>query len=238
MRIAALSDFHIGPWKRSDIFGHREDEFLRFLDELEATHDRIVLMGDVYQAQMGLVWGSASQRRHLALARRRVPKLSARICEPPYILLYGNHDEVAGPVLGARESVTIREDGFGLFCIHGHQFDDVMNRHITLSHMSTWTVGRLRFAGLGVLADFGERIDVAVKHRWYAGHPNPYLDAAERILTSEAVDLVCMAHTHVAQRIELESGLFVNTGSCSRGRFEYLSVDTARRSVELHSQKP
>ena len=233
MKIAALSDFHIGPWDRADIFGHTEDDILRFLDRLESEHDCIVLVGDVFQTQMGLVWGPRSQRRHLELARRRFPRLAERILHEPYRLLYGNHDEVAGPVLGARESVTIRSDGFGALFIHGHQFDEVMNRNLTLSHMSTWTVGRLRFAGLGILADLGERIDVALKHRWYEGHPNPYLDAASKIIEREGVDLVCMAHTHVAQRIELEKGLFVNCGSCSRGRYEYVSVDTKARSVEL-----
>ena len=45
MRIAAISDFHIGATALTDTFGHAEDAFLRWLDRLEARHDRIVLLG-------------------------------------------------------------------------------------------------------------------------------------------------------------------------------------------------
>jgi len=42
MRIAAISDFHIGSSKGSDCFGHEVRAFSEFLDVLEASHDRIV----------------------------------------------------------------------------------------------------------------------------------------------------------------------------------------------------
>ena len=44
MKIAAISDLHIGAYARSDSFGHAQDAFLRLLDGLEATHDLIVLL--------------------------------------------------------------------------------------------------------------------------------------------------------------------------------------------------
>ena len=79
MRIAALSDFHIGARAYMDEFHHDEHSFLAYLDRLEASHDRIVLVGDIYQTEHAMRPGHRAAARELTRARRRLPALAERL---------------------------------------------------------------------------------------------------------------------------------------------------------------
>src|SRR5687768_5317178 len=57
VRIAAISDLHIGVRAGLDGFGHAIDAFDAWLARLEHDHDRIVLLGDVFQTDHVLVPG-------------------------------------------------------------------------------------------------------------------------------------------------------------------------------------
>ena len=94
MKIAALSDFHIGIAERMCALGHRHDDFQRFLDRLEASHDHIVLLGDIYQCDHGLQTGPDAATRQLASAQARTPWLTARLAQPNVTLVHGNHDAI------------------------------------------------------------------------------------------------------------------------------------------------
>jgi UDP-2,3-diacylglucosamine pyrophosphatase LpxH len=253
MRVAALSDFHIGVSSRADSFGHREECFLRLLDELEATHDRIVVLGDVFQTDHGWVWGRSSQRRQLHRASKRVARLAARLQEPGYLYVFGNHDRVAETELGAREWVRLEADGLAMLFIHGHQLDPLLTTIRPLSNLSTYLMGRLRFFGLKRGADWFERWDVDLKNRRYGEPDGPYARGAARLAALHSVDVVCMAHTHCACLISLVDGarfraegapgdmgrvepgerLMANTGACRLGAWSHVSIDTSTRVARL-----
>ncbi len=234
MRIAAISDLHIGPFAHASVFGHQVPAFASFLDELEANHDRIVLLGDVYQADWGTLPTSGSARRHLDRVRKRVEPLTRRFDAQPYDYVHGNHDIIAATALDAPESLTIEADGFRVFFIHGHQADPLLQNAYAVARTATWVSGQLRLAGLGAPADWLEGKDIAIKQRRFGGKRGPYIGAAKQWLTEHEADVVVMGHTHVAGRVDLSEGTVVNTGSCSRGVFEFVSIDTAERSVAVH----
>ncbi len=234
MRIAALSDFHIGARRYMDEFRHSEASFLAWLDVLERSHDRIVLVGDIYQTEHALLPGLRPAAAQLARAQARLPALSARLRGPQYLYLHGNHDAVAGPALAAPESLQLRADDFTVVFIHGHQFDPVFQRARAAAQAATWFTGRLRRAGLRPLAQWFEGRDVAIKHRRFGHADGPYARAARTLLREHAADLVVMGHTHVPHLHSLPEGRVVNTGSCARGRRTHVSIDTAARSVEIH----
>lgn len=233
MRIAALSDFHIGARNRSDLFRHRDQDFVAFLGELEEQFDRIVLLGDVFQTEHGWGFGHRIAARELARAQRRVPGLMAKLMDDRYIYVHGNHDHVASSRMGARSRWRVQADGFAVYFVHGHQFDPLLQRIYPVARAATWASGRLRFAGLQRLPDWLEHRDAAIKAERFSGPRGPYGRAATELLRSEGVDAVIMGHTHVAERVELAGGIYANTGSCSRGKRMYVAVDTAARSVQL-----
>lgn len=235
MKIAALSDFHIGARAGGDEFRHAEADFLAYLDRLEAGHDRIVLVGDIWQTEHALLPGRRAAARQLAQAQARVPALARRLRGPQYAYLHGNHDAVAGTELGAPERLRLAADGFAAVFIHGHQFDPIFARAYAAARAATWFTGRLRRVGLRPLAQWFEGRDVALKHRRFGHARGPYAAGARALLREHAADLVVMGHTHVPQLHALPEGRVVNTGSCSRGRYMHVTIDTAARSVELHA---
>lgn len=233
MRIAALSDFHIGARAHTDGFGHDPAAFGRWLGRLEATHDEVVLLGDIYQTDHGLVPTAAAARRMLDRARRRVAELSARFERGPYVHVHGNHDAIAGPARGCPEWVR-RPGRFPALFIHGHQFDPIAVRTPWLADLGTWTTGRLRAAGFRPAAAWLEARDVQLKDRRFAGPAGPYAQGARGLVREHDAPIVVMGHTHCPCITPLRAGVMVNTGTCSGGRTMWVSIDTERGSIDLH----
>ena len=231
MRIAAISDLHIGAHGPSDPFRHREDDFLRWLDAVEATHDHVVLLGDVWQCDHALRTGPTAEADQLAAARARLPRLTARFDGPGYHLVAGNHDAVAATALGARDRALFEADGFRALFVHGHQLDPVIGAAPRVSAAATWFAGRVRAAGLRAVAERLEDQDVTVKHRRFCGPDGPYVQGALALLAEAGAQAVVLGHTHMPEWHTVPAGIVANTGTCSRGRFMGVSVDTAARAV-------
>jgi predicted phosphodiesterase len=233
VRIAAISDLHIGARRHTDGFLHELDRFGRFLDRLEAEHDAIVLLGDVYQTDHALVPTAAAARRMLARARARVAALSERFERAPFVHVHGNHDAIAGPVLAAPERLRLA-GRFSVLFIHGHQFDPVAVRARWAADLGTWSTGRLRAVGLRPLAWWLEQRDVSIKDRRFRGPTGPYARGAEGLVHEHAAPIVVMGHTHCPGITELRHGVMVNTGTCSGGRTMWVGIDSERGTIEVH----
>lgn len=234
MRIAALSDLHIGARRHTDGFGHDLARFGRFLDRLEAEHEAVVLLGDVYQTDHALVPTEGAARRMLARARARVAALSARFERPPYVHVHGNHDAIAGAALGAPERLRL-PGRFPVLLIHGHQFDPVAVRARWAADLGTWSTGRLRAVGLRPLAWWLEQRDVSIKDRRFRGPAGPYARGARQLVHEHAAPIVVMGHTHCPGITPLEHGVMVNTGTCSGGRTMWVTIDSERGTIEVHA---
>ncbi len=233
MRIAALSDFHIGVRDGVDGFRHDPGRFSAFLDRLERGHDAILLLGDIFQTDHTMLPTDGARRRHLEMARARLGALGHRLQRPPYVYVHGNHDLVAAQACGAPEHVRLGDETLWAFFIHGHQFDPVARRAPALAHFGTWATGRLRAAGLPKVAAYFERRDVDIKHARFRGPAGPYVRAGRDLARRWKANVVVMGHTHVSCIDRVPEGLVVNTGTCSGGRFEYVSIDTRARTVTL-----
>lgn len=235
MRIAALSDLHIGARRHTDGFRHDSARFARWLDALEQEHDRIVLLGDVYQTDHSAWPHPHGSVRLLDRARRRVPRLAERFDRAAYLHVFGNHDAIMGPARGAPEHW--RAPGrFAALFIHGHQFDPIAVRARWAADLGTWSTGRLRAAGLRPLAWWLEQRDVAIKHERFGGPQGPYARGAQALMGEHDVRIVVMGHTHVAGITPLGSGVMLNTGTCSGGRTMWVSIDTEQGSIEVHGE--
>lgn len=223
MRIAALSDFHIGVRDRADGFGHDLAAFGRFLDRLERDHDQIVLLGDIWQTDHATVPTRAAAARHLHAAQQRVPRLAARLSEPPYVYVHGNHDAIAEDEVGAPTLVVLD----GAVFTHGHQFDPVANAAPWAAVAGTWTTGQLRKTGMRPLAAWLELRDVVIKDRRFRGATGPYAQAATELARDHDARFVVMGHTHVPSKLDLGQGVVaINTGTCSAGHRMFASIDT------------
>lgn len=228
MRIAALSDLHVGRHSRTDAFGHEPACFDRFVAGLLDAHDRVVFLGDVFVADHAWAWGRRFARAELKKALAAAPWLADRLADPRVHYVHGNHDLAARDVLGAAEQLVLGDARFPILFVHGHQFDPIANRALWLANLGTWTTGRIRAMGLASTAQWFEDRDVELKDQRFRGPKGPYAQAANVLCQRARVSAVVMGHTHAARADRVEHGWSLNTGTCSTGRLEYVSIDTAR----------
>ena len=233
MKIAALSDFHIGVTDRVDAFGHRRDDFLRFLDRLEADHDRIVLLGDIYQCDHGMRTGPRAAAAQLEAARARTPWLTERLARPAYTLVHGNHDHITAAALKAPTALRLGDDDFSVLLTHGDAYDPVISTAPRVSATATWASGRLRSVGLRPLADWLEGRDVAIKAERFQVADGAYARGAAQLMAEQGVDVVVFGHTHVPWRHRMAGGVLLNTGTCSRSQRMYATIDTQAKTADV-----
>jgi UDP-2,3-diacylglucosamine pyrophosphatase LpxH len=232
MKIVAISDLHIGPRAGRDAFGHAPEAFSRFLDALLGWADAVVLLGDVWQTDHGLRTGPLASARQLRAAMDRSPWLSERLGHPRLHLVHGNHDAIAKDELGARTALRFEGAAGAALFTHGDAFDAVIRRAPRLSATGTWICGRLRRAGLDGVAQELEDRDVQVKGARVHGPGGPTALAAVAAAREEGAATLVMGHTHVILD-HVEAGpagaapvRLLNTGTCSRGRWSGVLIDT------------
>jgi predicted phosphodiesterase len=231
MKLAVISDLHLGSGDLADGFGHDDTDFLRFLKFLESNFERVILLGDIWETLQSRKLGSAKEE--LALARATHPEIARRFELPKYRYVHGNHDMIAG-LLGVPDELALEADGVRLLFTHGHQNDDLIQRRLWLSELGVWLGGWIRRVGLGAFYRLCAKIDEARAglsldgascefQRWAVG------EAARR-----EFDVVVTGHTHLATRTEHGSHLFLNSGSCSQGKLCFSSIDTGSGAYSIN----
>src|SRR5690349_9243595 len=135
MKLAVISDLHLGAGDRADSFGHDDAEFLKFLAFLEGNFERIILLGDIWEAlQSRRIWTAPQEFR---LAQETHPEIARRFERPQYEYVHGNHDLVAG-AFGVPDEFQLRADGVRLLFTHGHQNDDLVMKRRWITDLSIW----------------------------------------------------------------------------------------------------
>lgn len=233
MEIAVISDLHLGPGGAADGFGHDDSDFARFLGYLEANFERIVLLGDVWETLTGALPGDPAAE--LLAARLAHPEIARRFSDLKYTYIHGNHDLVAGAVLGAPDEFTLEADGVRLLFTHGHQQDALVARRRWLSELGVWIGGWIRRLGLAPLYRLLSSVD-----EWRTGSSVDSTRCAfQREWVGQAtrrdVDIVVTGHTHIAARAEHGTRLYLNSGSCSDGKLSFLAMDTRRSSYTVNA---
>jgi predicted phosphodiesterase len=225
MKLAVISDLHLGAGDRADVFGHDDADFLRFLKFMEGNFERIILLGDIWETLQSRRLGSALQE--LELGKAAHPEIARRFERPKYRYVHGNHDIVAG-VLGVPEELHLEADGVRLLFTHGHQNDDLVMRRRWLSELGVWLGGWIRRVGLSAFYRLCAHIDDLRGGLSLDGARCAFQQWAVGEAARREYDVVVTGHTHLAARTEHGSRLFLNSGSCSEGQLSFLSIDTRR----------
>jgi predicted phosphodiesterase len=233
MKIAVISDLHLGARDRADTFGHDETDFLRFLRYLEGNFERIVLLGDIWETLTGTTYGNAA--RALEAARDAHPEIAARFRRPKYRYVHGNHDIVAGVTENAPEELALRIDGTRLLFTHGHHHDLLIRKARWLSELGVWLGGWLLRMRLNPLYSMFDSIDRARSRLDVDGTKCTFQRWAMDVAHARGADVVVTGHTHFANRTEHGSGLFLYSGSCANGKYSYLGIDTRSSTYGVHS---
>lgn len=233
MKLAVISDLHLGTRDAADIFGHDDAEFLRFLTYLESNFERIVLLGDIYETlTCASPFAQAAEYERCRAAHAEIAK---RFDRSQYTFLHGNHDLVCAEVTGAPESLSLEVDGTRLLFTHGHGFDFVERYARRATELGVWVTGWMWRAGLGPICKAMHQVDV-----WKRGASEDprrckfqrwAIDLARR----KQADVVITGHTHQGVVAEHGDRLFLNSGSCAEGKFSFLSMDTATGTYAVNN---
>ncbi|MEZ4219705.1 MAG: UDP-2,3-diacylglucosamine diphosphatase [Polyangiaceae bacterium] len=223
MKIAVISDLHLGSGGPADAFGHDDAEFGKFLRFLETNFERIVLLGDVWETLTGRDYGNPGAELDRARSHHR--EIAGRLALPKYRYLHGNHDLVAG-TRGVRDEWVAEADGVRLLFTHGHQNDLIVKHARFVSEFGVWLGGWIRRLGLAPVYALFRHLD-----GMRGGASTDALRCTfQRWAVHEArrrdVDVVVTGHTHIAARAEHGDRLFLNSGSCAGGNYSFLSLDT------------
>lgn len=231
MHIAVISDLHLGAGGPADLFGHADEDFLKFLGFLENNFERIVLLGDIWETLTGVGLGTA--KRQLRAAREQHSQIARRFERDQYVYVHGNHDFVAGESEGVPSQYEIKSDGVRIVFTHGHLADALVTHYRWLSELGVWLgawVCRLGWQKLYALCSHLDALrsgntptQRCVVRSW-----------AEHHATRQRADIIVTGHTHVAARADLGSCLFMNSGSCAEGRHNFLALDTKRGQYTMH----
>ena len=232
MRIATFGDLHLGHTPVLDKFLGEEDLLLRLDDHLSRTHDRIILMGDIYQTDYGSYPGSRSEVLEAIL--KRYSRIVGRWSTAAHYSLFGNHDLITQKLLGNLKQIHLLKDNWGIWLTHGHQFDPFIGDERRLPFVGTWMIGGLRRLGFIWLADFlegrfynwGQRVSKALEM------------AAVMALHRGKNNVIVMGHSHQMACLPMGRGVYVNSGACTPDSLRYVSIDTSRRVVEVRSFTP
>lgn len=224
MRIAVLSDFHLGDGGPTDRFCHDDAEFGGFLGRLERDFERIVLLGDIWETLASRRYGDAAASLHAARAAH--PELARRLAGPRYTYVYGNHDLVAGRMLGAKGGLAIHADGVRLFLTHGHAFDRGWRKGALTGAYGFWAVGWLMRLGLRAVVRKLDHLP-----NWLGGvgedpEKCSFQRAALAVARRRSFDVMVTGHTHLGGAHEHGHHLLLNSGSCHWGRRAFLEIDT------------
>ncbi|HMA96133.1 MAG TPA: metallophosphoesterase family protein [Polyangiaceae bacterium] len=224
MQIAVISDLHLGAGDQSDAFGHSDEHFLSFLNQLEQDFDRIVLLGDIWETLTSHRPFSAAEG--LRRARDAHASIARRFLSRKYTYVHGNHDLVAARIDAAPSEWVLDSDGIRLLFTHGHHHDWLIRRARWLSESLVWLGAWARRLGFESVYRFGYWLDA-----WLSGSTDePALGRfalwALRLAEAHTADVVIAGHTHVTSSVQHRGRLYLNSGTCSEGRWSYLALDT------------
>lgn len=233
MTIAVISDLHLGARASTDLFGHEDSEFLRFLRFLESNFQRIVLLGDIWETlATPLPRGHAAE---LERARSRHRELADFFRRPRFTYVHGNHDMIAAKVDGAPSEFRMESRGVRFLFAHGHQSDRLVMRARPISELGVCLGGWIRRAGMQAAYKLLSRLDEVRSVHTSTERESPVERWAVGHATATEADVVITGHTHHARRAEHGSRLYLNSGSCSEGRISFLSLDPGTGRYEVHT---
>jgi len=230
MKIACISDLHIGDTGNADSFRHSENLFLRFLDYLEDRNDLIVLNGDIFETHKSRIPGRHLEQ--LERIREKYPALTERFSWKNYILISGNHDCILEKLGYPQSHLITGENNDRYLFLHGHQFDPIRSAG-KIPPTVTWAFGWLERLGWKNAESHFSWLDEEIGN--ITGGNNVFLldDGARSLCARSPCNSslhVIMGHTHERPRIAfIDENVYINTGACLKGRLQFAQIDTHNR---------
>lgn len=235
MKIAIISDLHLGSGDQADRFGHDDYEFLRFLRFMEVNFEKIILLGDIFETLTGKEYGK--RMNELKRCFQAHPEVSKRLVgnRQKYIYLHGNHDLVSAEAFGSSGEYFISVAGSTMLFTHGHVFDRISNNARGIAEWFVWVGGQIMRAGYREIFDFLKGIDGRILGVQADPKKGDFRSRVMNVARSMGIDVMVTGHSHTGGLVECGDGLYLNSGACLEGNFQYLAMDLATMDYSYNS---
>jgi predicted phosphodiesterase len=220
MKLLVISDLHIADNSHLGTFGWSAEDFIGTIEAVRTGHsiDRVVLNGDTFDLYK-------SSYRDIESSNKEIIDYLTRIGS---VFIKGNHD--CALEYGQNHFGTINSKGEKIYIEHGHRADFINGTHLGRC------MGNFFYKVLKLLARLSltrtlyfrylEHDEGLKGHGKYNSYK--YLRYAVKLLRE--YDMVVLGHTH---KVEFHNTYwlnnrkrYINSGSCSFGRFQGIVIDT------------
>lgn len=228
MNILVISDLHMDTGDRFGTFKWNEMDMISHLEFMQQSFriDKIILNGDIFELM----------KYKLEEIRKAYPELMNYFKNKDFIFIRGNHDIISG--FGEESVEIINSSGQRIHIEHGHNADWFNGLKFGR------TLGRFGFSILKKLSDRRYLMDIyfkivaledAINHIPKKYNTLKYLTYALKLLKDH--DVVILAHTHKLEAHHTyylnKKKRYLNSGTCSLGRFQGIIMDTETLKYEL-----
>lgn len=228
MLVLSISDLHIDNGDNFGAFGWNASDFINTLNRVidHYSVDQVVLNGDILDLYK-YTYHEVSQTNS-----KLINYLQSRKC----IFIRGNHD-LLSPV-SQDHHLIINSNGNKIYFEHGHNADFLNGTRFGR------TLGKFGFSVLKRLIHFPKverfyfrltEYTDEVKRIPRKYNTYKYLKYALKLL--HKYDMVIMGHTHKLESHKMyylnKKKIYLNSGSCSLGRFQAIILDTESLDFEI-----
>lgn len=232
MRIAVLSDLHLGRGDQADRGQTHDEKLLQLLDYLETHYEMIVLLGDIWEL-LTSTW-PRSHKQEIKRVKQAHSKIAQRFMGSQYHYIIGNHDQAMGMLQDMPTELVLNIDQMRIIFTHGHQFDIWANQLRYISEFVVWISGWASRFGVHAFTRFFDWF-----HNLITGtSKESKLGTLENKLIKNSIKrgahLTVMGHTHLPGIFSSEGHLLVNSGHGLCGTFHFVSINTQKAQVMVH----
>jgi len=220
MKLLVISDLHISDNQHLGTFGWNAAEFIENLEEARRalSIDTVILNGDTFDLYKSTYQDIASRNKQIVDYLKRIGS----------VFIKGNHD--CGLGYGQDHFGVTNSKGEKIHIEHGHRADFINGTSLGRS------IGYFLYLVLKLFAGFSVTRSIyfwAMEHdEGFKGRGKynsyEYFRYAVKLLRKH--DMVVLGHTH---KIEFHNTFwlndrkrYINSGSCSFGRFQGIVIDT------------
>jgi predicted phosphodiesterase len=228
MNLLIISDLHIGNNDHFETFGWKPEQFIAALKKViyEEKIDRVILNGDIFE----LYKYSFDE-----IYNRNKSLIDFLLNNPDFIYLKGNHDAICR--FGLTSTEVENRHGQKIYIEHGHSADFLNGTKLGRKlqtfgfNILRWmsTTGWVRRIYFKIL-----ELDEAINSIPKKYHSIRYLTHALRLLKD--YDMVVLGHTHKIEAHKTyylnNKKQYINSGSCSMGRFQGVIINTESLKFE------
>lgn len=228
MKIAVISDLHIGHCPTIHQLGHSDHDFSSFLYNLEKVYDTIILLGDIFEIEME---NKLSDTETFEKTNNEHKIITKRFSNYKYIYIFGNHDLI-GEKYNAKEYFKLSYNNLNYLFIHGHQFDHFyQNSKKSLSYWGRLCLktSKLIYKWVSEESSFGS-FSIRKENEKFQNNAIYYA-------VKNNINVIITGHTHEPKIIN-DKAIYINSGTCTYGRINYVHMDLDKQEYKIITEKP